>query len=70
MVLTVEPGIYIAKEGIGMRIEDDILITQTGHKKHERFLVDSAVAIRYNVKDMQRQLMVLIVRWLLNSFGL
>lgn len=32
MVLTVEPGIYIAKEGIGMRIEDDILITQTGHK--------------------------------------
>lgn len=32
MVLTVEPGIYIAQEGIGMRIEDDIVITQTGHK--------------------------------------
>lgn len=32
MVLTVEPGIYIRKEGIGIRIEDDILITATGHK--------------------------------------
>lgn len=32
MVLTVEPGIYIPEEGIGVRIEDDILITPTGHK--------------------------------------
>jgi Xaa-Pro aminopeptidase len=32
MILTVEPGIYIAEEGIGVRIEDDILITKTGHK--------------------------------------
>lgn len=30
MVLTVEPGIYISEEGIGVRIEDDILITETG----------------------------------------
>lgn len=27
MVITVEPGIYIPEEGIGVRIEDDILIT-------------------------------------------
>lgn len=32
MVLTVEPGIYIPEEGIGVRIEDDILITKDGHK--------------------------------------
>ncbi len=32
MVLTVEPGIYIPEEGIGVRIEDDILITKTGHQ--------------------------------------
>ena len=32
MVLTVEPGIYIAEESIGVRIEDDILVTKTGHE--------------------------------------
>ncbi|MFZ1258638.1 MAG: aminopeptidase P N-terminal domain-containing protein [Candidatus Saccharimonas sp.] len=32
MVLTVEPGIYIAEESIGVRIEDDILVTPTGNK--------------------------------------
>ncbi|HEY1085573.1 MAG TPA: Xaa-Pro aminopeptidase [Candidatus Saccharimonadales bacterium] len=32
MVLTVEPGIYIPEENIGVRIEDDILITSGGHK--------------------------------------
>lgn len=31
MVLTVEPGIYIPEENIGVRIEDDIAITATGH---------------------------------------
>jgi Xaa-Pro aminopeptidase len=30
MVLTVEPGIYIPDEAIGIRIEDDVLITETG----------------------------------------
>ncbi len=32
MVLMVEPGIYIPEEGIGVRIEDEILITATGHE--------------------------------------
>lgn len=30
MVLTVEPGIYIPEEGVGVRIEDDILVTPDG----------------------------------------
>lgn len=29
-VITVEPGLYIAEEGIGIRIEDDILVTEDG----------------------------------------
>lgn len=32
MVLTVEPGIYIPEEGIGVRIEDDILVTASGYE--------------------------------------
>jgi Xaa-Pro aminopeptidase len=31
VVLTVEPGIYIEEEKIGIRIEDDILVTEDGH---------------------------------------
>ncbi len=30
MVMTLEPGIYIPDEGIGIRIEEDILITENG----------------------------------------
>ena len=31
-VVTMEPGIYIPEENLGVRIEDDVLITDTGYK--------------------------------------
>lgn len=32
MVLTIEPGIYLAGESLGVRIEDDVLVTEDGHE--------------------------------------
>jgi Xaa-Pro aminopeptidase len=32
MVVTMEPGIYLPDEKIGIRIEDDVLITPTGYR--------------------------------------
>jgi Xaa-Pro aminopeptidase len=32
MVITMEPGIYIPEENLGARIEDDVLVTESGYK--------------------------------------
>ena len=32
MIITIEPGIHIPEKNIGIRIEDDILITKTGYE--------------------------------------
>lgn len=45
-VLTVEPGLYIAEEGIGVRIEDDIVITEDG-------AINLTKAILKEVKDVE-----------------
>lgn len=37
MVVTVEPGIYIPEEQLGIRIEDDVLVTPTGYRMLSTF---------------------------------
>ena len=55
MVITIEPGLYIASDeenapkelrGIGIRIEDDILVTNPGHE-------NLTVSIPRSVKDVE-----------------
>jgi Xaa-Pro aminopeptidase len=39
VVLTVEPGIYIEEEKIGIRIEDDILVTKDGYENLSKDII-------------------------------
>lgn len=56
MVLTIEPGLYIDKNdksvpkkyrGIGIRIEDDILVTSNGHKNLSKDIVKTIKEVEY-----------------------
>jgi len=49
MVVTIEPGIYLPDEEIGVRIEDDILVTKDGSK-------NLSSAIPKSVKDIESRL--------------
>ncbi len=53
MVITIEPGIYIPEEKIGVRIEDDVLITATGHKLLTERLPRSADEIEKLMAESQ-----------------
>ncbi len=41
MVITVEPGLYIAEESMGIRIEDDVLVTKEGFDVLSKHIIKS-----------------------------
>lgn len=45
MVLTVEPGLYIEEENIGIRIEDDILVTKDGYENLSSYIIKTVEEI-------------------------
>ena len=58
MVITVEPGIYVRPAAnvpeqfwnIGIRIEDDILITSDGHRNLSRYTPKTVTEIEAEIK--------------------
>lgn len=51
MIITVEPGIYIKEQGIGIRIEDDVLVTANGHEVLTNMIPKSIKNIEKLIKN-------------------
>jgi len=50
MIITIEPGLYIAEEEIGIRIEDDILITEKGPVNLSKDIIKEVKDIEHALK--------------------
>jgi len=54
MVFTIEPGIYIPAESLGVRIEDDILVTDTGYENLSAAAPRTAADVERLMQSRQR----------------
>jgi Xaa-Pro aminopeptidase len=54
MIITVEPGIYIAEENLGVRIEDVLLVTENGYELLTRALPRDPDEIEKMMEDQRR----------------
>lgn len=54
MVFTIEPGLYIPSEGIGIRIEDNYLVTETGVENLSRALPREPNEVERMVRGRRR----------------
>lgn len=50
MVFTNEPGVYLKNEGIGVRIEEDLLITETGNELLSKNIPSAAADVEHYLK--------------------
>lgn len=55
MVITIEPGIYIPEENLGIRIEDDVLVTRDGYRILSRGLPRRAEEIERTMRESRQE---------------
>ena len=55
MVITIEPGIYIPEENLGVRIEDDVLVTRDGYRILSRELPREVDEIERLMRESREQ---------------
>jgi Xaa-Pro aminopeptidase len=55
MVITIEPGIYLPELKSGIRIEDDILITQSGNRNLTEEIPKAAADVERVLRGSRRR---------------
>ena len=53
MVVTIEPGIYLQDQSIGIRIEDDILVTEKGNKNLSPMIPKTVSEIESAIRELR-----------------